>query len=103
MKIPNDYIGYWRGEIADKNRGNNYDGEIVISKDSVKTTYFMKQGDQVATPTLLFQEDGFLILSNDVSGFTLLIYLDALHNLKCVWRDRSTKLGFSSEATMTRI
>lgn len=102
MHIPTRYIGRWRGEIFDVTRTNKYDGEIVLGLGEVSTTYFMAQGKKEGKLDLQCEADGFLVVKETAGSFkgTLLLYLDADSNLKCVWRSGSK---FNSEATMTRI
>ena len=108
MQIPGQYIGSWCGDLWDTGRKKHYRGEVVLSADGAETTYHMARGIQRGRAVVLFESDGFLVLKEVVSSDrtaeswsgTLLLYLDAEGNLKCVWRVRSQ---FGSEATMSRV
>ena len=101
MSIPPQLFGRWRGTITDATRQNPYLGEIVIGEDAVEATYFMAQGTKAGKLALLCESDGFLVLKEATASFTgtLLLYLDADSQLKCVWRSGSK---LNSEATLTR-
>lgn len=102
MQIPSQYVGAWAGKIVDANRAKNYDGEIILSVDSIVTVYHMALGQKEGKLTRQYEADGFLVLKETVGSWsgTLMLYMDAPSNLKCVWRYGSK---FSSEATMNRI
>ena len=102
MQIPGQYIGAWGGAITDVNRANNYNGEIILSADSVDTIYHMAMGQKKGRLTWQYEADGFLLFKETVGSWsgTLMLYMDVDRNLKCVWRYGSK---FSSEVTMTHI
>ena len=102
MQIPEQYFGHWSGEITDEARVKKYQGEITIGADGMNATYHMSHGPRSGELTAQYEKDGFLLVKDYVTSWsgTLLLYVDADKNLKCVWR---SGVSFSSEATMKRV
>jgi hypothetical protein len=99
MQLPAKFIGHWEGMINhDVMRKNPYKATVVIKSDGIATTYGNLQGvlseEYTSNACLVFKE-----LANSFKG-TLMMYLDADSNLKCVWFE-GTK--FRCEAMLSRV
>ncbi len=101
MLIPTRYVGSWHGEVHDTKLKNSYTSEIVVNTDGIGTGYHMARGLQQGVFAAQSESDGFLVLKETVNKWsgTLMLYLDAAGDMKCIWRSGSQ---FSGEATMTR-
>jgi hypothetical protein len=87
MQIPTQYIGRWIGEITDVTV-KPYKGMIVLTANSVSSTYYMAQKIRTGEISLLSASDASIVMKEDADSFngTLVLSMNVDESLECVWR-----------------